>query len=232
MRTVTVLLAGLFIACAPDREVSPLQVEETVPAAGGALPADAPIRIRFDTWLDPDLRWGSGVGLRSGDERVGFSAGWDPVDRALVIQPVIDLRVGLAYALTLEAEAVRTLDGRTLEAPLSLEFVAGAPTGARPERGPVDFDADLRLSLDRRCSCHGPAPLDWPELRPESLINVPSRRDPNRMLVEPGAPLRSELVLKLLWGYPGVAVGPMPPDAPLPDDEIRRVVAWVETLPR
>jgi hypothetical protein len=213
-------------------EVSPLVVEGTTPVGGGALAADAAIRVRFSAYLEPGLRWGSGARLLSGDQEVGFSAGYDPVDRALVVQPSIDLRVGLAYTFALDAESVRAVDGRALEAPVEIDFVAGPPTGDRAERGAAGFfDTGLRLMLDRKCTCHGPAPRDWPALRPDTLINVPSRRDPGRMLVAPGDPLNSTLVLKLLPDYPGVSAEPMPPEGPLAPEEIRRVLAWVEAVP-
>lgn len=225
-------LVCFFAACAPDREVAPLGLVLTEPSAGQPLAADGVIRVRFDAYLDPTQRWGSGATLVSGEQKVGFSAGYDPVDRALVIVPNLDLRVGLAYVFTLEAETIRTLDGRVFSAPITLEFVAGPPTGQHPLRAPVDFEAELREPFARRCGCHGPEPFDWPPLMPEALINVPSKRDPDRMLVVPGEPMRSELVLKLLAEYPGVAADRMPPEAPLEAETIRRVVAWVEQLPR
>ncbi|MCA9542747.1 MAG: Ig-like domain-containing protein [Myxococcales bacterium] len=221
----------LFLACAPDRDPPALALLETVPAAGAASPANAPIRLRFNGWLDPEGVAAGAIDLHSGDLSFGFTAGYDPVDRALVIIPPVDLRVGLAYRLEVMPEAVRGLDGRRLAEPITLDFVAGPPTNPRPPADPVPF-ARLQGLFARACDrCHGAEPLAWPPLTEQALLMGESLRDPGRRLVAPGRPLESQLVLKLLPGYPGVHGAPMPLEGPpLTADQVRTIIGWVEGL--
>jgi hypothetical protein len=93
-----------------------------------------------------------------------------------------------------------------------------------------DFETDVRPLLERRCGCHGPAPAEWPPLEPEVLAHEPSRGDPHLVLLDPGAPMRSALVLKVLPGYPGISGGSMPPGAPLSEAERRVLFDWVRSL--
>ncbi len=234
MLALTLVLVGGFPGgwgCAPDGPGPVLSAVSSTPAEGVSWPADAPLRVRFDGWLAPDSLNADGVSLRSGEIEFGFSLAYDPVDRSLLVIPPVDLRVGLAYALTVSPDAVRGLDGRPLVDPLEVGFIAGPPEGARVASAPVAFER-LTAIFDQQCGCHGPEPLAWPPLTPEGLVGVRSRRAPERRLVVPGQPLESELVLALLTDYPGVGA-PMPLGGPpLAADRVRTVIAWVEGLAR
>lgn len=224
-------LTLLLGACAPDDAAPRLQVVSAEPAQGAASPADAPLRVRFDAWLDPDGIAAGAIDLRSGELSFGFNTAYDPVDRALLIIPPVDLRVGLAYTLEVEPAAVRGLDGRRLPEPYVVEFVVGPPINVRADGAPVAFERLQGLFAQACDRCHGPEPLAWPPLTEAALLMGESQRDPGRRLVAPGRPLESQLVLKLLPGYPGVHGAAMPLEGPaLTPDQVRTVVGWVEGL--
>lgn len=208
-----------------------LEVVGSSPRAGGTLPADRPIRIFFDGYLTPGTDWSRLARLTSADLEVSARVTYDPVARALVVVPQLDLRPGLAYTVTVAGEGLRSVDGREVEEEeFQVGFVAGPPSPGRPSRREVDFATEIAPVFAERCGCHGPEPDVYPPLTPEALIDQPSQRQPERTLVVPGDALRSYLVQRLLDEYPGVHGLPMPPDAPLREAELRRVVSWVEGL--
>lgn len=216
-------------ACVAGKDEPSLAVVSTDPPAGAAHPAMAPLEVRFDAYLATVPLTSSAVRLTSGEVEVPIGLLGDPVARALVVHPLDELVPGLAYTLTVEPAAVRSLDGRRLDDAFTLDFVATA-TGARPASAPPDFETDVRPLLERRCGCHGPAPAEWPPLEPDALTFTPSRADPRRVLLDPGAPMRSALILKVLPGYPGVSGQLMPPGAPLAERERRLLFDWVRSL--
>jgi len=220
---------GAVSACVSGDDDPSLRVVGTEPPEGQAHPATAPLEIRFDAYLGPVPLSSAAVRLNSGEVEVPVGLLDDPIARALVLRPIDELVPGLTYTLTVEPAAVASLDGRRLEAAFTLNFVATA-TGVRPASGPPDFDADVRPLLERRCGCHGPPPAVWPPLEPEVLLFAPSRADPHRVLLDPGAPMRSALILKVLPGYPGVSGVGMPPGSPLPESERRLLFDWVRSL--
>ncbi|MEZ4468355.1 MAG: hypothetical protein R3F43_28960 [bacterium] len=81
------------------------------------------------------------------------------------------------------AEALRGIDGRTLEADVEIGFMS-RPRPSAPAV-PVDFATDIAPALAARCGCHGPEPLAFP-LDPASLVGASSQADPARLLVAPG----------------------------------------------
>ncbi len=223
-------VSGCLSGCVAGNDAEGrLTVAAQAPEDGEPWPANAPIEIRFDRYLATVPVTSAGVRLVSAETDVPLGLLYDPVERAVLVQPEIELTPGVGYAFTLEPGAVRALDGTTLAEPLEIGFVAVAG-GARPPAPTVDFDADVRPIFERRCSCHGPPPLTWPELTPEGLFDVPSRRNPALALVAPGAPLRSQLVRKLLPAYPGVSGQSMPPEGPLSADALHTVLDWVRDL--
>lgn len=220
--------AALLGGCLDEDALRPLQVIDSVPAAGADHPSGAPIRIVFDGYLDPTINLGRAVLLSSGDVSAGADVGYDPSGPALVVVPRIDLRADLAYTVTVDPLLLFGLDGRQLAEPFTLGFTARATPG-QPAPAPVDFARDLAPVFERRCGCHGEEPSAFPPLRPDALIDVPSPSDPSKMLVDPGDPLRSVLVLKVLPDYPQIFGLAMPPDdGPLSGETIRKLVSWIE----
>lgn len=218
------LLGG---ACLSPEPPGRLRVLDHQPAQGGEHPAGAPIRIVLDGYLDPTMNFDQSATLTSGDLNASTDIGYDPSGPALVIVPRLQMRANLAYQVTLDPERVRGLDGRTLAAPFTIGFVARDVPTPRPE--PVHFERDVAPIFERRCGCHGPEPLAFPLLIPAALRDVPSPSDPARLLVEPGEPLRSVLLLKVLPDYPQINGLTMPPEgAPLTGAELRTIAAWIE----
>lgn len=215
--------------CAPDAEIDPIQVASTAPEEEGVVAANLPIRIVFSDHIAPGIGFGGRVALRIDTLDVAFTAGYDVVDRALVVVPAADLRVGQVHTLTLTAEGIESADGRPLDQDLILTFLPGSPTAAPRAQPAVDFERDLVPLFAGRCGCHviGQA---LPPLTPAALVGQPSVRDPARTLVRPGDPRRSLLVQKILRDYPGLPGAPMPPEAPLSAAEQRLIVGWVEGL--
>jgi mono/diheme cytochrome c family protein len=221
---VALFCAALLGACGPDSTTDLLTVVATVPAEA----ADAPLRVRFDGYLSEAMRLGAAARLASADVGVAVSVLYDPVEQGLVVVPVRPLRVGLGYTLTVDAAVVEGVDGRRLDADLTVDFVAGNPASAgHAPRTPVRF-ADLEADLRAACGdCHGASPGAYPPLTAADLVEAPSKRRPGAVLVQPGAPLGSELVRRILPDYPGTLGAPMPPDAPLDVALQKRVVDWV-----
>lgn len=216
--------------CASDDSAGKLHIVDSLPAPGAAHPAGDPIRIRFDGYLDPLTDWSQTVTLSSAEVPFAARVTYDPVDRALVAVPLLDLRPGVGYTVTVLGERLRGVDGRPAPAePFVLGFHAVADPPTRPRREEVDF-ADLAPVLADQCSCHGPEPLVYPPLTPAALVGRPSQRRPDRLLVVPGDALASYLVERVLPDYPTVRGLPMPPDEPLPDEVLRALITWIERL--
>lgn len=235
-RVAVFVLAGGLGGCLVDEpDVAPLEVVESVPADGAGFPGGAPILVRFDRYLDPRTVGSAAASLSSSDVPVGVSVGYSPVDRAIVLEPLLDLRPGLGYRVEVPADRVRAWDGGALEADFAFDFVAEPAGAARPTVPRVDFDTEIAPVFSARCGCHGPTPPPgtvraWPPLDEGGLVGVESRALPGVDLVEPGAPMASVLVLRLLPDHPG-GLGPAkPPDGPLPDGTLRTIVSWVQEL--
>ncbi len=175
------------------------------------------------------MNWDAAVTLSSADVAVGADVGYDPAGPDLVVIPRLALRPGLGYRVAVRADVLRGIDGSELEEDVEIAFVAERSPAA-PPTAPVDFEADLAPVFARECGCHGPEPKVYPPLTADALLALVPQRDPELPFVAPGAPLRSLLVLKVLPGYPGLLGETMPPDHPLPPDEIRLVVEWVRAL--
>lgn len=223
--------AGLVVAgcIALDDDPGRLTVVSTVPGPGGRHPAGAPLSVRFDRYLDPEVDWTPAVALRSGALDIAADVAYDPAGPDLVVTPQLALRPGVGYRLALDADGLQALGGAALEDDLELAFVAVSGPGRAPV-APVDFETEVRPLLERRCDCHGLEPRAYPPLEPDALVTLPSKLFPQLALVEAGSPLRSFLVLKILPDYPGLPGTSMPPGSPLTPDERRLLVAWVRSL--
>lgn len=215
--------AGLS-SCGPEADTIVPDVIATHPAAGALWAADRPLEVQFDTWLEPATVEDGRVELTSGELGAAVWVEYDPVGPSLVIHPFVALRPGLGYRLAIDGEGLAPLGGGPGAASIELGFRAGAPVGWQPP--PMPSDAEMLALFDRRCGCHGPAPAAFPALTRQALVGVPSHRQPERLLVAPGRPLESQLVLRVLDGYPGVRGQPKV----LSDDERRQIVRWVRGL--
>lgn len=217
------------VSCAPTPPQNQLFVTHSFPEEQGVLAADGQIKLYLSGHLDPLVRSYGELSLGREARNVAFSVGYDLVDRALVVIPDLDLQVGQVYQLAWQPQDVFSADGRELLAPFALEFVAGSPTGRGAVDPLADHTAPPTALFERRCGCHQMGQAS-PHLSPEHLIGRPSSRQPERLLVEPGAPRRSLLVLKILEDWPGLPGDPMPPSGPLSAEEQRQIIAWVELL--
>lgn len=224
---VKILLLGGWshlTACAPETDTIVPTVTDSRPRAGETWPADRPLTVTFDHYLDPDTITDGLARLTSGELPVATWVEYDPVGPAVEVHPFIDLRPGLGYTLTLATEAIEALGGAAGAGPVELRFIAGPPLGTPPPGTPSD--AAVAQVFDARCGCHGPAPAAFPALRRDALVGVPSARQPDRVLVIPGRPMASYLVQRILEDYPGVRGM----EKALSDDERRLIVRWVEGL--
>jgi len=227
------------LACTTGVDSPGLAVVASRPAQGAEHPSNQLLRLQFDRYLVPVFelagREGEGVRLASGDITVPLDARYDVVGRTLELVPREALSPGVAYRLEVSPGAVFGLEGETLEAPFSVGFWAGLPVpmpSVEAPARPLDFERDVASAWVGRCGCHGDAAEGRvpPALTEAALIGQPSERFPGLTLVQPGQPLRSALVRKLLRDYPGLRGDPMPPSGPLDDDAVRRVVDWIEGL--
>ena len=219
-------------ACSLTTEAPPLEVVDSQPESRQTLPANQALRLTFDRYLatpplvpSPDQTY-----LRSGENVVGVELGYDPVSLAVIVAPVLELSPGRDYQLVFGPDAVVALDGTRLPQAFELTFTASPAVALAAVPAKPDFARDILPLLTGRCGCHGPSPQVFPELVADALIGKPSARQPGLNLVEPGLPLRSQLVRKLLRDYPATYGETMPPGSLLPDDDVRLVVSWVSSL--
>lgn len=220
--TVTSLWGCVHLgACGPDEDTIVPAVQQTRPADGELWPADRPLTVAFDAWLDPDTVRDDVVVLSSGEQAVAVWVEYDPVGRAVRVYPFIGLSPGLGYSLAIDPSRLRALGGDAGGEVVEVGFRAGPAEGYVPP--PTPSDAEMADLFAERCGCHGPEPSAFPALTREAMLGVPSRRLPERLLVDPGRPLESLLVLRVLEGYPGVRGM----QKSLSDEERRRIVRWV-----
>ena len=217
------LIGILGFGCVTEPATPLLRVVGTRPESGERWAAGEPIRVYFDQYLDPTADWRGAAEIFSNDLQISASIAYDPVDRALVIIPRIDLVPNLGYRLTVFADRVQGYGGQQMSEDLVLDFVS-AKAARRIGRPKVSF-ADVAPIFTEKCGCHGPDV--FPALTTESLFNVRSQRHPDRLLVSPGRPLQSHLIERLLPNYPGVWGRTMPPNGGLTDHELRLIISWV-----
>ena len=225
------LLCMALCGCGEEVPSNAPQVVRTAPLSGDSWAADRLLRITFDRYLDASSINPAIIRLQSGGVSFAVVAGYDPVDRALVVRPLLPLRPGLGYSLTVEAGAVAAVGGGALEEAVGVEWRAGPAVGGESaadglEAAAVDFDRDVAPIFAGRCGCHGPEAGVFPALEPGSLVGEPSARVAGAVLVAAGAPLQSELVRRILPDYPGVRGM----EKVLSDAERRVIVRWVAGL--
>jgi hypothetical protein len=208
------------------------------------VPRDTPIRITFSDYPDPDTLGGADLLLWTGVFWHTGSYSVDLMNKAVVFQPANTLQADLGYTTTLlpplhslsgcatsyEVRSFRTGDGVlsvTPPAPPPFSDVqatfarscAGATCHLAPADDPVAPGACLPTPAASLSLCDGDA---W-----NALVGVPSREVSRLNLVEPGDSAKSYLFRKLL-GVPTTQGQREPPDAPLPDDELRAIAAWID----
>jgi len=212
------------------------------------VPRDAPIRVKFADYPDPDtlgsadfLLW-SGVFFHTGSYAV------DLVDKAVIFRSASLLRANLGYTVAI-LPPLHSLSGCPTEYE-TRSFDTGDTTGAAQPAADVPFAA-VQPILARSCgggACHrapeeaGGGCLDQPAAGLSlcdddargALVGVPSRQVGRLTLVAPGDSARSYLVRKLLPGATPDVPAPTalgqrePPGAPLPPEDIRAIVAWID----
>ena len=224
VNTARLAVCLLLGACGPESdEVVPL-IGQTRPAAGQQWPADEPLVVEVDRWLEPSSVSAAAVTLTSGELTAGVRIQYDPVGPSLMVRPDRALRPGLGYVLTVDGSAFEALGGGPGHEVRAVSFEASFPSGWQAPPAPSDEEmADLFAG---RCGCHGAEQMVFPTLDRAGLVGVESRRQPGRSLVVPGRPMDSHLVLKVLADYPGVRGM----QKTLSDDERRQIVRWVRNL--
>jgi len=224
IRLFIALSAGLQ-ACSEGPSVEFLQHTEVRPTQGDTWPANEPLKILFNDYLDPSSIDEMEVTLQSGEESVPLDLGYDPVDKALLIVPIGHLRVRLGYSVKIPADRLRALSGAQMARDIEWSFRAGTPNTTDPP-GAIEFTRDIQPIFENACGCHGPAPKLFPTLNASALVRQPSVRQPDRALVVPGQPLQSYLIQRLLPNYPTVWGEPKT----LSDDEKRLLIRWVTEM--
>jgi Big-like domain-containing protein len=230
-------------ACAPLTVLSSMPDDDA-----GGVPTDAPISLAVSDFPDPDsvrldtVLLSSGVYTRLGGFFVDF------ITHSIRFTPRNQLQADLTYAVTLTA-GVRTLTGCSAKFDQRTFRTGDGPSD--PPLTPPDvpaFGAAILPIFAAHCgggSCHRPQPDDG------SCLDAPAQglslcdRDAFAALVyadatelagmkrvQPGDAARSYLIRKIV---PGPNGGPVPttpghrdpPDAPLPDTDLRAISDWI-----
>jgi len=214
------------------------------PPGNDGVPTDTTIRVTFSDYPDPDTISVNSMLLTSGFFRVPESYRVDLLTRSVIMTPISPLTANLGYAVTV-AGAVQSLvgcSGKTVHT----SFITGDGPRGTPPTPPPTF-ADIAPIFAARCAggCHAApdgtcldAPtaglsLCLPEAR-AALVNRASRQLSGMALVAPFNAARSYLIRKIVPATPGGGPVPgtfgqrEPPDAPLPDDQIRAISDWID----
>lgn len=197
---------------------------ETRPSAGQQWPADEPMQVPVDQWLEPFSVTDAVATLTSGELTAATRVEYDPVGPRLLVYPDVALRPRLGYVLTIDGTALSALGGGPGDEVRTVGFTAGPPSGW--QRPPVPGDAEMATLFAERCGCHGPSGDVFPTLTRDGVLGVASARRPERLLAQPGRPMQSQLVLRVLADYPGVRGM----QKALTDAERRAIVRWVRHL--
>ena len=208
------------------------------------VPTDTAVRVAFSGYPDPDTVSVSTMLLTSGFFRTPQAYRVDLLTRSVVMTSISGLTANLGYAVTV-SNGIRSLAG-CAGPTTDITFITGdGPTGTTPSVAPTF--ADIAPILTSRCAggCHA-APdgtcLDSPaaglslceaEAR-GALVDVPSRELDGIALVAPFDAARSYLIRKVIPAVPdggplpGIFGQREPPDAPLPDDQLRALSDWID----
>jgi Bacterial Ig-like domain len=230
-------------SCGPVVAVSWQPLPESIDA-----PRDAPIRVTFNDFPDPDTLGASDFIVTTGVYYVTGAYSVDLMGKAIVFRPSNMLRTGLGYSMTV-LPPLHALSG----CPATYDqrgFVTGDTVIGAPLPPAVPFAA-VQPILARSCAgaaCHRapadqgggclPAPAEGLSLcdaqARSALIAVPSRQVSHLPLVDPRNSARSYLLRKIV---PTDSGGPIPtvlgqrepPGAPLTPEEIATIAAWIDS---
>jgi len=213
---------------------APFTVVATYPEDGAQeVLRDAPLDIFFSEMPDPDSLGRAVFTLRSGN--VHFTGGFtvDLMERRVRYIPARALPPHLEMHAVLLG-TIRALDGRELGQDIEWHFVTGDQLSEpQPAPAPVTL-SEIGPVLAAQCaSCHAGSwayrglDLSSPEVAYQSLVAKRSAERPELFLVAPSDNSRSYLVRKLL-AAPRIVGDPMPPEAPLDAEALRRIVRWVD----
>jgi hypothetical protein len=210
------------------------------------VPTDTVISIVFDDYPDPDTVRSSTLLLGTGPFWIPGAYSVDLLAKAAVLRPWRPLVSDLGYTVRI-FPALHALSGCPVAAASRTFRTGDGPAGGAAP--PVPAFAQIATLFGSRCAgsgCHLdsggdclPAPAmalplcaaaAW-----DALVDVPSAQLSGVRRVEPGNSARSYLLRKLLPPSPGSLHPPGamghrdPPDAPLSDDQIRAVAAWIDS---
>lgn len=216
----------------------------TPPPGDIGVPTDTSIRVTFSGFPDPNTVSVNTMLLTSGFFRTPQAYRVDLLTRSVVLHSISILTPHLGYAVTASG-SIRSLEG--CSGPTThITFITGdGPIGTPAPPAPTF--ADIAPILTARCAggCHA-APdggcLDAPvaglslcaDQARDALVDVPSRQYAGMSLVAPFDAARSYLIRKLVPGtpdggpIPGTFGQREPPDAPLPDDQLRAISDWID----
>jgi len=215
---------------------------------GGAdVPTDTVFRLTFNDYPDPDKVRSDSLLLTTGYFWVPGTYSVDLIGKAAVMKPIRDMAGGLGYSLL-----VRPALGSLAGCPgpnEDIEFITADGPAGMPAPAPPTL-ASVQAIFDASCAggCHQAAAEDgggclaapaaglslcaqdaW-----SSLVDVASEQSNPLRRVEPGDSARSYLLRKLLPAdgtdgkIPGVYGQREPPGAPLPEDQLRLIAAWID----
>jgi hypothetical protein len=236
-------LAVAVVACdlapPPRDERGPLVVESSPGDGATGVSRRGPFVARFDRLLLPRTVSRATVRLESGVVRPLLSVRYDVLARSVVAVPLDGAPIEAETGWRLVVDGVEDLEGRPMDAPLTIAFRTGSDPGPTPEPLPrVDY-AEVAPIFAAHCAgetCHGPGPsaigldLSSPAGIRATAINRPARSLASgvlgaeggagapRLVALPiveviagrGRPETSYLVYTVL-GDPSLPGSPMPP---------------------
>jgi hypothetical protein len=253
--TVAVVFAATACDLSPPSPAAAPVVLASSPADGDLdVARDGAFRAFMDRRLVP-LSVGRGsVRVESGDVRLLLSVRFDPVDVAIVAEPLFGDRMAARTTYRFVIDGVRDLEDRRLGEPFTATFQTGDRLAGVGAPAPPEPAQALRV-LDARCGradCHGasrPAvglDLSSGDGIARTAIGHPARgAEAGTVGVEGGrgapvlaslpivdvvagrgSPETSYLLYKIL-GDPHVSGSAMPPTGPLPPEEVRLLSDWI-----
>jgi hypothetical protein len=222
-----------------------MYVADWSPAEGAVdVPVDAPIKVTFSDYPDPDTIGEPSMLLTTGVFRLPEIYRVDLADKSVTMSPNGPLDTDLGYTVTV-MQNVASLAG--CSGPTEgIEFTTGEhASNLLPP--PAPLLASVQAIFDASCasSCHidpsgsclaapfGGLSLCAAEAR-DALVEVPSREVSSLALVAPLDSARSYLLRKLLPAttgggpIPGTLGQREPPGPPLSADQLLTIAAWID----
>lgn len=215
-----------------DGDLDRLEVEIVHPDADAIIDGRSPLVVRLDGPWDP-LRSNPDAffTVTSGSIRMYGQVETSLTDLEMRFVPIEPWREGLTWTVSLNAGALRGLDGRSALVPDPTGFSAVPAEGGGPaDVAALSFSTDVAPLLTDCASCHDGEGLV--ALTADALVDQHSSSVPDRWLVLAGEPERSVLLNKLV-DAPVARFGTvMPPpwsEQPrLSRHAVRTIEAWIE----